>query len=69
MGTLALDERRDLPRPVLLTRLLGDKPGFCGDGGLRSVRFAGGVVLARVPAGRELEGFSVAPLETVWYVS
>lgn len=30
-------------------------------------RFAGGLVLARVPAGRPLEEFTVAPVEAVWY--
>lgn len=29
-------------------------------------RFAGGVVLARVPVGRALEDFTVAPIESVW---
>jgi predicted AAA+ superfamily ATPase len=33
----------------------------CGD------RFAGGLLLARVPAGRQLDGFTVAPLEAVWF--
>jgi uncharacterized protein len=51
---------------------LSSSPGADDVRGLRRLqrsagdRFAGGVVLARVPAGRPLEEFTVAPIEAVW---